>query len=258
MNNPPPEDVASLRSVLDNGEVADHLERVAPETFKAVSDFWRVSTEGPFLEARVKELVLIAMHAAATSLDVAAMKRHIVRAKRAGASDAEIVDVLVTVIPLANHAVYVSIPIVDEEFAAASPDSEGPDHWVPDEAFERAKAEFIASRGFWNPDRERLARLIPGYLDALTALSTETWNNGTLTPKERALVCIGIDSMITHSYEPGLRRHVRNAIAAGASRGEVLEVLQLTGVLGLEGYLLGAQMLFDARDVQPTSTDARQ
>lgn len=241
-----PDDFGSFRRLLGDERTADLVERVAPSAFKAVSDFWRVPMDGPFLSARLKELILVAMHGSATSLDVPALKRHIARAKRAGATDADIVDVLVTVVALANHSLYVSLPIVEEEFDLASGDVATAETWAPDEDYERAKAEFIEARGFWNPDRERLARLVPDYCDVLNSVSTETWTNGPLTLKERSLVCVGIDSMITHSYEPGLRRHIRNAIAEGASRGEVLEVIQLSGLLGLEGYLLGAQAIAEA------------
>lgn len=46
-------------------------------------------------------------------------------------------------------------------------------------------------------------------------------------------------------YEPGLAMHIRNALQHGASREEILEVFALASVSGLEGYILGAETLFE-------------
>jgi alkylhydroperoxidase/carboxymuconolactone decarboxylase family protein YurZ len=182
------------------------------------------------------------MHASATSLNVEAVERHIKRATAAGATPEEIVDVLITIVALANHALYFSVPILQEELARRGQDSDGAVGF--DAAFEEAKRAFIESRGFWNSDREAIARLMPAYYQALDAVSTESWNNGPLTSKEREFICIGIDCTVTHNYEPGLRRHIRNALDLGATRDEILEIFQLAGLLGLEGYVLGAKYLF--------------
>jgi alkylhydroperoxidase/carboxymuconolactone decarboxylase family protein YurZ len=48
---------------------------------------------------------------------------------------------------------------------------------------------------------------------------------------------------VTHSYPSGLRLHIRNAIAEGATKAEIIEIFQLAGVLGLEGYVLTAEVL---------------
>ncbi|HEX3678628.1 MAG TPA: carboxymuconolactone decarboxylase family protein, partial [Galbitalea sp.] len=74
----------------------------------------------------------------------------------------------------------------------------------------------------------------------------ESWKNGPLSAKEREFICIAIDCTVTHSYEPGLRRHIRNALSHGATREEILQIFQLAALLGLEGYILGARALFTA------------
>jgi alkylhydroperoxidase/carboxymuconolactone decarboxylase family protein YurZ len=181
------------------------------------------------------------MHASATSLNVDAAERHIKRAREAGATAGEILDVLITIVALANHALYFSVPILQDELKRRGDDA-GMAEFDP--AFEEAKQAFIESRGFWNSDREAIARLMPEYYKALDAVSTESWNNGKLSTKEREFVCIGIDCTVTHNYEPGLRRHIRNALDLGATRGEILEIFQLSGLLGLESYILGAKALF--------------
>jgi alkylhydroperoxidase/carboxymuconolactone decarboxylase family protein YurZ len=91
--------------------------------------------------------------------------------------------------------------------------------------------------------------MMPDYYRALSKMSTESWKSGALTAKDREFVCIGIDCTVTHIYEPGLRRHIREALRYGATREEICEIFQLAAVLGLEGYLIGAAALFGTGEV---------
>ncbi|WPU09512.1 carboxymuconolactone decarboxylase family protein [Pseudarthrobacter oxydans] len=242
-NQPAPStlDLASLADVISEIADLDAFREAAGTSLAVASDYWRAPMESSHLSPRMKELVLLAMHASATSLNVDAAERHIKRAREAGATAGEILDVLITIVALANHALYFSVPILQDELKRRGDDA-GMAEFDP--AFEEAKQAFIESRGFWNSDREAIARLMPEYYKALDAVSTESWNNGKLSTKEREFVCIGIDCTVTHNYEPGLRRHIRNALDLGATRGEILEIFQLSGLLGLESYILGAKALF--------------
>lgn len=235
-------DFASLPEVISEVADLEAFREVAWTSLDAASDYWRAPMQSPHLTPRMKELVLLGMHASVTSLNVDAVERHIKRALAAGATAGEIIDVLTTIVVLANHALYFSVPILQDELEKRGDEPGG--HAELDAAFEKVKQDFIESRGFWNSDREAIARLMPEYYQALDAISTESWKNGQLSTKEREFICIGIDSTVTHNYEPGLRRHIRNALDLGATAGEILEIFQLTGLLGLESYILGAKTLF--------------
>jgi len=237
-----PDETTSLESVLDEFVDVRAVQEHGWSSLSAAADFWRVPMAGAHLTPRVKELVLVAMHASVTTLNVDAVERHVRRALKAGATAGEVIDVLITIVAVANHALYFSIPILEQELTAAGDRNVAEAVASPD--YEAAKEAFIASRGFWNSDRDSLARLIPDYYRALDAVSTASWKDGPLSAKERAIVCIGIDSTVNHNYEPGLRRHIRNALAHGATGGELLEVLQLSGMIGLESYIVGTRALF--------------
>jgi alkylhydroperoxidase/carboxymuconolactone decarboxylase family protein YurZ len=49
----------------------------------------------------------------------------------------------------------------------------------------------------------------------------------------------------THLYAPGVRRHVQNALAAGASMAEILETIQLTTVMGIHSCNLAIPILLE-------------
>lgn len=186
----------------------------------------------------MKELVLLALHASSSALNSAAIARHSRRALAAGAAKSDVVDVLVTIIPLANHPLYTGIPVLLDELRKAGKDKEA--EIPPMNPEVRAIREnFIQSRGYWTEMRDVIGQLMPSYFAAFINACMEPWRSGSLTPVERELLYIAIDCSISHTYEPGMRMHIQNALRYGATRGQILEVFQLAALLGIEGYLLG-------------------
>jgi alkylhydroperoxidase/carboxymuconolactone decarboxylase family protein YurZ len=223
-------------------QVASRTRDSSPVTYRAADRFWRCAQEAGALTPRMKELVLLALHATVTSLHADGVRRHVARALEAGATEQDILDVLITIVGAANHALYFAVPVLLRELELAN----HPDAVLPGASAEAdaVKAEFIRSRGFWNAQRDVIVRLMPDYFSALSQLTLEPWQKGTLTAKERELVCIAIDSTVTHMYEPGLVIHIRQAVKNGATRQEILEVFHLVALTGLEGYIIGAEALF--------------
>ena len=107
---------------------------------------------------------------------------------------------------------------------------------------------FIADRGYWNEFWDGLLTLDPEFFEAYLQFSSVPWKNGTLEPKMKELIYIAIDASTTHLYEPGLRQHIRNAIKYGATRQEVMEVLELVSVLGIHACTLGVPILLEEFD----------
>src|ERR1017187_5801048 len=67
----------------------------------------------------------------------------------------------------------------------------------------------------------------------------------TLGPKVRELIYIAIDASTTHLYEPGLRQHIQNALDHGATQAAIMEVYELTSVLGIHTCTMGVPVLLD-------------
>lgn len=235
-------DLTSFDALFADASVPKQAAQVAPESFAAASNFWKVILSGAHVSPRMKELVLLALHASVSALDSEAIQRHVARARLAGASPEDILDVLVSIVGVANHALYNTVPVLMSELKAAGhPDAELPELSPENEA---VKQEFIATRGFWPEPRDSIARLMPAYFGALSGISMEPWKSGVLTAKERELIYVSIDSSPTHFYAAGLAMHIRHALEHGATRGELSEVLQLAASMGLEGLVLGTEALF--------------
>jgi len=248
-------DPAALDAVFSSPRVGEQLRATSPGGHAVACEFWKVPMATAYLEPRLKELVLLGMHASATSLNAQAIARQVQRVLRAGGTHAEILDVVITISSLANHALYGSVPVLEEELARRGGATAPNARWHA--SYESAKQRFKAIRGFWNSERDPVGRMLPEYSIALMGIATEMWEKGPLTTRERELVAIGIDCTVTHSFLPGLRTHIRGALDAGATREEILGVFQLAALLGLEGYILAAEAMFGATARErPLTADA--
>lgn len=239
-----PAAAATLDSIFSGPLVSTGLQQTAPTLHDAASTFWQSAVGPGALSPRMKELVLVALHGTVTSLHAQGTRRHIERALSAGASAADVLDVLMTIVGVANHALYFAVPVLMNELKSI----EGKETELPPVTAEAQaiKDEFIRDRGVWNEQRDIIVRMMPKYFVALSKISTASWNDGSLSRKERELVCIAIDCTVTHMFGPGLALHIRGALEHGASREEILDVFQLASLTGLESYILGAEALFGA------------
>jgi alkylhydroperoxidase/carboxymuconolactone decarboxylase family protein YurZ len=68
---------------------------------------------------------------------------------------------------------------------------------------------------------------------------------GVLPAKEIELLSIALDASYTQMHAPGTRRHIKKALKAGATLDEILEVLKLCVVQGIQACNLGVPILVE-------------
>lgn len=105
------------------------------------------------------------------------------------------------------------------------------------------KAEFEARRGFWAPVWDHVLDADPEYFKAYLEFSSVPWEHGVLEPKVKELIYIAVDAAATHLHPKGTRQHIRNALRYGATKEEIMEVLELISVLGFHSVGLGLPIL---------------
>ena len=103
----------------------------------------------------------------------------------------------------------------------------------------------FSAKGDWNPVWDRLRELDPDYLEAYLAFRSVPHKKGPLEQKYKELIMIAINAATTHLYGPGVRRHMQNALKAGATRDEILETIQLTTVMGIHACNLAVPILLE-------------
>ena len=86
----------------------------------------------------------------------------------------------------------------------------------------------------------------PEFSSRFTELAEVPRRSTALEPKIKEFVCLAVNAAATHMYAPGIREHARRAIDLGATKEELLEVLQLTSTLGIHASTVGVPLLLEA------------
>ena len=194
---------------------------------------WRAGV----LPRKLVELIGVAINAACTNLNPEGTRRHIRAALDAGATREEILFVLKCASVMSIHSCSLGAPILLDEAKAAGAQLQ-PKAPVPTPAVEKMKAI-----GQWNTAWDPFFTLDPAWTDQFMATGAGIYGSGVLPAKEIELLSIAFDASYTHMYAPGTRRHIHNALQAGATIEEIMEVLKLCVVQGVQACNLGVPIL---------------
>lgn len=104
----------------------------------------------------------------------------------------------------------------------------------------------LRAAGEWNPHWDPIHALDPAWTERFMAMGVSPMVSGVLDAKTIEFIAIAVDASCTHLYAPGIRRHIRKALALGATPQQITAVLQLTSVLGIHSMSVGAPLLLEA------------
>jgi alkylhydroperoxidase/carboxymuconolactone decarboxylase family protein YurZ len=184
------------------------------------------------------ELVGVGLNAACTNLNPNGTRRHIRAALSAGATREEILFVLKAASLMAIHSCSLGTPILLEEAKAAGVQPAPRKKTEPTPACDAMRAV-----GQWNTAWDPFFELDPMWTDEFFASAVPIYKSGVLPAKELELISVAFDASFTHMYAPGTRRHIKAALKAGATMEEIMEVLKLCVVQGVQACNLGAPIL---------------
>ena len=184
------------------------------------------------------ELVSVSLNAACTNLNPDGTRHHIRAALEAGATRDEILFVLKCGSVLSIHSCSLAAPILLEEAKAADV------KLTPRTTTEPTPAcDAMRKIGQWNTAWDPFFELDPVFTDEFMAMGAGVYKSGLMSTKELELLSIALDASVTHMYAPGTRRHIKSALQAGATMEEIMEVLKLCVVQGVQTFNLGLPIL---------------
>jgi alkylhydroperoxidase/carboxymuconolactone decarboxylase family protein YurZ len=201
---------------------------------KMTTDPWRRG----ILPRKLVELIGVMLNAQCTSLNPEGTRRHIRAALDAGASRQEILFVLKCATLGAIHSCSLGAPMLLEEAKAAGAALPARTDAEPTPFCDGMKAI-----GQWNAAWDPLYELDPAWTDQFFATGVPVYASGVMSAKDVELLSVAFDASYTHLYAPGTRRHIKGALAAGASVEEVMEVLKLCVVQGVQSCNMGVPIL---------------
>ena len=189
------------------------------------------------LPRKLIELIGVALNAACTNLNPDGTRRHIRAALEAGATCDEILTVLKMASVMSIHSCSLGAPILLEEAKAAGVNPS------KKQAPSTPACDRMKAAGQWNAAWDPFFELDPVWTDEFMATGAGIYGGGSFSPKEIELLSIAFDASYTHMYAPGTRRHIKGALKAGATVEEIMEVLKLCVVQGVQACNLGVPIL---------------
>ncbi len=183
------------------------------------------------LDAQAVAFITLAAAVSVTALDRSAVNAAIGRAFAAGASVAQIQEVIALSSGLGVHSLMVSSVAVLEEAAlrglidAAAPlDADRQLLWD----------QHVGDDPFW----QGFAQELPGFLEAMLRLSPDIfsgffaycaipWQSGTVRARIKELAALACDAAPSHRFRPGFRVHLKNAIKLGVGRTAIFQALDI-------------------------------
>jgi alkylhydroperoxidase/carboxymuconolactone decarboxylase family protein YurZ len=203
------------------------------QCFKMTTNPW---TSG-ILPLKTIELICIAVNAACTNLNQDGTRRHIRAALDAGATREEILTVLKMACLLGIHSCSLGAPILLEEAKAAGVEAH------PKEKASTPWVDKTRAAGQWNTAWDPFFNLDPLWTEQFMATGLPIYAGGAISPKLAELLSIAFDASYTHMYPPGTRRHIKAALKLGATMEEIMEVLKLCVIQGVQAFNLGIPIL---------------
>ena len=205
---------------------------------------------GASLDPKLVALIRLNIDVTATHLYAPGVQRHLHAALDAGATRAEIMAVLKLAAVIGIHALALGVPMLESELAKrGTADETAPKPVTP-------VTDAVHAKGMFNPLWETLSRWDPVWLERFLAMGLPLWTDGVLPPLWIEYLCISGDAAITHMYGHGTQRHIEAALQLGASREQVLDVLKIVSLQGIESMELALPMLDDAIGKAPLARAA--
>ncbi|MEV6134723.1 carboxymuconolactone decarboxylase family protein [Nocardia sp. NPDC051990] len=237
---PDPMDDAAADAGPWNTAALSRLRTWAPEWADACNKMATNPWCSRVLSRKFAELVCVGLAVACTNLDIQAARRHMRAALAVGATRSEILFVIKCATVVSLHSCSVAAPILLDEAQAGGGEPVSRTGGQPTPSCDAMRAA-----GQWNDAWNPFFDLDPVWTEEFMATGVGIYRSGVMSAKEIELLSIALDASVTHLYSPGIRRHIKAALGAGATTQEIVEVLKLCVAQGVQACNLGVAILAD-------------
>lgn len=235
MSNTPNFDVLRAAGLFDRS--LDAMAAWSPEWTESYMELVKDTQQNQILDPKLVALIRLNIAVTATHLYAPGVQRHIRAALNLGVSRAEILEVFKLASVVGIHACALGVPILEQELAHAGIDDDAVT------APATPVCDLVRAKGMFNPLWETLYRWDPVYLENFLKMGLGLWTDGILDPLWIEFLCISGDATVTHMWAHGTQRHIQAALALGASKEQILEVLKIVSLQGIEACEMGVPML---------------
>jgi alkylhydroperoxidase/carboxymuconolactone decarboxylase family protein YurZ len=121
---------------------------------------------------------------------------------------------------------------------------------------QQIKDEFTQLHGTWDDAWEDILGLDPEFLASYLQFSAVPWRKNHLDDRVKEFIYLAIDANATHMYLPGVRQHIQAALTLGATKQELMEVLELSATLSIHVFSTGLPILMEVLEERGLRTEA--
>lgn len=186
--------------------------------------------EGEGLSDQERVFVSLGLAASLPCLNPADIEAAVADAFREGASTTQVQEIVSLVSGLGVHSLMASAATIVQQAKLAGRDVK--EAFTPEQ--QAVWDACVGNDPFWLSMEAEL----PGFLRSMLLLSTDQfeaffdycsvpWKSGTVRARVKELVALATDAMPTHIFMPGLRLHLRNAVALGVGKKAIREAVAL-------------------------------
>jgi alkylhydroperoxidase/carboxymuconolactone decarboxylase family protein YurZ len=198
---------------------------------------WRSGALAP----KVREFVYIAADLSCAHLYASGAKRHMQFALEVGATPDEVLAVIELTATLGCWTARRGLSILGEELARTG--TKPPPADAGRLAALRERHEALL--GEWPAEMDPIIALAPDYAAACLEFLTSPRRTGPLDRRTAEFIGLAICASPATLFEPGMRFHIRRALAEGATAAELAEVLQLAGAISIHSCSIGIPALME-------------
>lgn len=192
------------------------------------------------LHPKHREFILISINSLSSTLYGNGVRKHVSNAFDHGATFEEIFAILEWICAIGSHSFVEGAAVLVEEIDDTEPSEETLT------ARERAKETFRRKRGYWDDEMwADLLELDPEWLEQYAHMTAHPSGHTTLDPKVQEFIGMANDMTLTHTFKPGLRAHMENAIELGATPEEIVEVFEIVATTGIHTVNEIVPVLYD-------------
>lgn len=109
--------------------------------------------------------------------------------------------------------------------------------------------------GRWPESLDHLVDWDPQWTERCATMTNNPWTTGVLPVKWIELICVALNAACTLRNEPGVQRHVRAALDAGATPDEILATFKGVSVLGIHSVAVTLPILFEEAELAGVTPD---
>ena len=186
----------------------------------------------------------MALDAASTTFSPDGTRQHIRSALEAGATRDEILLVLKMASVMSIGVASMVLPFLLEEASESELDAAAAGRAKHlKEAGGTPTVDSMKKSRRWNIALDPIYDLAPVWTDQFMSIAAGVYSSGVLPIKDIELIGIALEASYTRMYASGMRRHIKSALRAGATVQEIITVLTLCMVYGVEACNLRIPIL---------------